>query len=514
MALPDRSITPTVAADQPERAVSVTRPRWELAALLLIAAACAAAFVFRGYYIGDSLIYATDIFELARDGLGRLGQKFNGGVSPAYFVVLRALAKLSAGAVEFSAVMNGINAAASVLLMGVLYAFFSRLSAQRWTPLFAALAVLLSPSIWLQSHFGHPGLLSVVLFIASVLALDHALCELTRDRVAPLPWIGFALCGGAALATRIDIVLCFGAYLGLVWYRRPPVRKGIVPALVVVALAAVGYVVFRRMTLGTAALPTDKVTFHVSERLHQVSLVRTVVKNLVLWSMAPGVLIFVVGILGLARLPARHRIFGLSWILPFTIFLPFYGVDVSRVVGPTVPILAFAGFEWVEPRLRRSYFLALGGVLAAAQLTCAAMYYPIVKLYPFKFWVDGRAMAEVPLGFVVADHLYRQKWSTEMMRDAREVTSPRSGNVGIIGLRLNPYAYFLRGAPDAVRTEERCGDLVLARYATPGGSFYLCDLFDNELAADPVATFRECMASRSASIHVVPFIRLDGAAGK
>ncbi len=499
--------------DFPEAGVwRVLRQRGEIIILFVLSVVTALPFVFKGFVTtGDPLRYALGLHHVLADGIGQIAQAFNGDMSPAYYLLSYGLLKLTPASMDMSAVLNTLNASVSVVLLLLLYAFFSSLTERRWVAFFACLTTLLSPSIWLLSHESHPILLALAAFVGSLIVADLIL----RNFVDGIPvrslWIWFTVLCVIAMAMRLDIVLCFGAYLGLVLCRRAFSLKLLLPGLATMCMVCLVYGCFRYAVLGYV-FPQGggTIAIHLSTRLESQHVLNSLIQNLAYWAMGTNALVFLLGACALIFVYARLRlgILMLIWTLPWCVFLPFRGMDFSRIAAPSIPIIVLVAIEFVGSIAKSRAFLALCATLLLAQLASVVLYYPLVKAYSFKTSIDGRRLAMVPIGFLPVDHYYRQRSITKDLQVAKDVTTHRGTSIGVIGDSVMAYTFYLEQANDILpKDEERCNGLVYEVYAAGSIEFFVCDLAHNSSISNPLRKFAECLAGKHATIHIIPHSR-------
>jgi hypothetical protein len=310
------------------------------------------------------------------------------------------------------------------------------------------------------------------------------------------------------MTMRLDILLCSGAYLGLAFYRRVSSLALFLRGAAAIGAVLLLYAGFRYAVLDHV-LPRGGGTFahHIATRLEPQLLWSNTLKYCVYWAMGTNAFTFLLGALGTVFLYHKTRLVLLlvTWIAPFFVFFPFTGMAFSRLAAPSIPIIALLGMEFVVSIAKQRSILALCATLVLAQVTSAALYFPLVRIYPFKFIVDGRPIGDVPIGFLPTDHHHRQRAVTEDLAVAREVTEMRGVNTGIIGFGVMPYVYYLELAQDAVaKGEETCNGLVYMRYTAPSTDFFICNLVHNSHVKDPLNTFQACLVGKNARLHIIP----------
>ncbi|MBU0517137.1 MAG: hypothetical protein KJ621_20465, partial [Proteobacteria bacterium] len=410
--------------------------------------------------------------------------------------------------------MNGLSAVFSVISVGCFFGLFYRLTREWTVALFAGLLILLAPSLWHVSHYGHPAIVAIALLAASLLALDKLLVERSRPPGSWLWGLIFLTLAFAAVALRLDIVLAFGAYYGLLLYRRKLTVGNFVRLTAAVLLMAVGIVGLRWQVFGAVfpAEAVDKMGWYL-DPLHLQGgrvLAKTLFKNLVFWAVAANIMVAGLAALGALGLLFRGQwrmvLFLLAWILPWALFLPFRAIDAHRLVAPSLPALCFMAAFFVSLYFRRRKGIALAVVLILAQVAAVVSYQGLVRHYPFKIRFDGRALASVPLGFPPVDYVYRQKYLDRMHDVAREVTATRKGTVLIIdgkGSEMFYDWYLRRQRKIAWELPIHCQGVSMVVIQTETNAFWTVNVAYEIFSRDPIHRALRCIRQAYNSWPVV-----------
>ena len=114
-----------------------------------------------------------------------------------------------------------------------------------------------------------------------------------------------------------------------------------------------------------------------------------------LWSFAVNAFVALFAVAGVIRGGIRGGlgVLLLSWTLPWCILLLFPAMDTARLRLPTIPIIVLAAVQFVMSASGKRQVPAMIAVLVFAQVVSVLAYYPLVKAYPFKNEIDGRALA-------------------------------------------------------------------------------------------------------------------------
>lgn len=472
--------------------------------LLALAVVSAWLFTYDKLATTDSVLYAMGIEQLNQHGLPILAQQFNGTMAVGYYLAVWWLQGMVDHLTDLVGLMNGLSAVFSVICVGFFFGLFYRLT-QEWTvALFGGLMVLLAPSLWHVSHYGHPAIVSIAFLAASLLAFDKLLVERSRPPGSWLWGLIFMVLAFGALALRLDIVLAFGAYYGLLLFRRRLTVGNFVRLTAAVLIMAAGIIGLRWLVFG-AVFPSEAVE-KMEWYLHPIHfqggavLVKAIVKNLVFWAVAANILVAAlaaVGAVGLLFLRQwRMVLFLLAWILPWAIFLPFRAMDTHRLVGPSLPALCLMAAVFVSLIFRRRKGIALAVVLILAQVAVVLAYQGLIRQYPFKTRFEGRALASVPLGFPLVDYVYRQKYLDRMHQVAREVTATKKGTVLIIDGKGSEmfYDWYLRRQRKILwETPIHCQDVSLVIIQTKTNAFWTLNVAYALFHQDPIDRAIRCI---------------------
>lgn len=157
---------------------------WSFWVLMAVAVITAWLFTYDKLATTDSVLYAMGIERLERQGLPILAAQFNGTLAVGYYLGVWWLKGLVEHLTDLVGLMNGLSAVFSVISVACFFGLFYRLSREWTVAVFTGLLILLAPSLWHVSHYGHPAMVAVGLFAASLLALDKLLKERSAPREA------------------------------------------------------------------------------------------------------------------------------------------------------------------------------------------------------------------------------------------------------------------------------------------------------------------------------------------
>jgi hypothetical protein len=478
--------------------------------LLIIALLTSIPCVYRGLPTGDAMQYAGGLEEMLTHGFSRIGKAFNSDLAIGYYLVIYCLMKVLGGVLELSVVMNLLSAFSSVVLQLILFTFFHRLTQSARVAFFTCMATLLAPSIWMHAHFGHPVLPAVSLFASALLVLDTITGSALTARQRIVRWTGFLLLSAAAAIIRLDIILAYGAFVGLLFFRRSFTRTNVVTIFAILTITMVLVFGAYRLVLGTLTVPGEReLLYHVENRLNSHMIISRSLKNVALFVCGMNVVTFVLALVGFARVGLRSRLWVLvlAWLLPWCVFLPFQGMDFSRIAIPAMPPLILLAIMYVDSIVRHRKTVVLAAVIIAAQLAAAVSYYPVTALYPFQEQYDGRVIAGVPLGFPPADQAVRQQMIIGQDSIAQRVAGERQSNVLIVsftGRAINEY--WLHHTRTILEdTSLTCDSVAFDRLTTPQNTFFVVDLTLNAGIHNAGPKLISSLGGTAPLVHIGPY---------
>lgn len=500
----------TYGISQKINATNYIKANKEFIALLVISCIAAFFFVFKGMTSRDSIRYLIGLQTVLEKGIVEVSSVFNGEMSFGYYLLLSFLDKLLGEFVSLSSLMNNLNAAVSVVLQGSLFLFFNSLYDNKKLSFFTCLAVLLSPSIWMLSHCGHPGLISLTFFIGSLLVYDKIIHRKTTRQRSGFLWLYFIVLSTIAVSIRLDIVLAFGAYFGLLYFKRALSKSNFLKtfgALIIVLFLLLG---LRYLVLGYLINPSGGTfAFHIASRLEPEFILRNIIKNYTVWTLSLNLFIVFLAGLGLFRLGfiSKLGVLLFSWIIPWNIFIVFRDMEIGRIIAPTIPIVSLVAVVYVISVFKKRQVLVLSFMLILTHVTAMALYHPLTKVYPFKKEVDGRVLAAFPIGSLFVDHHYRQRAITFHEHIAKLVASEIDENVMIIGGNgLLYYQLYLIQFRNVLSIKiATCNGVKLKIYTTTENEFYILDIDENWLVENPIRKAIDYMNSSQINIHIVPY---------
>jgi hypothetical protein len=507
---------------------------WSFWLLMVVATLSAYLFTYDKLATTDSVLYAEGLKQMmaaAPQGWGAVGQtladQFNGTLAVGYYLGVWWLHGLTEHLTNLVGLMNGLSAVFSVIGIGLFFWLTCRLTADAVVAFWAGLAILLAPSLWHLSHYGHPGIITIALFVASLICLDKLLVN-ARTTAARWRWgLAFWVLAFVAVAVRLDTVLAFGAFYGLLLLRRRLTVGNFIRLTLACLLMAGGLVLIRLSVFGTImpATAAQKMAWQFAP-VHVAggqALMKAVIKNVVFWAIGLNILMAGLAAIGVFGLMWQKRwrlmLFLVAWVLPWVVFLPFRAIDAHRLMAGSLPPLCLLAMIFAAGLFGRRKQIALASVLVLAQVTGVLSYQVLVRHYPFQTRIEGRYLASVPLGFPPIDYVYRQHYLDKIHDVAEQVARFERGPVLIVdakGSELFYRWYLRRRGRVRATTEYQCGPVNLAGFATPTNAFWFLNVSDPPPGSRPVDLALNCLqglydpfglsgSGDVVQVHVTPF---------
>jgi hypothetical protein len=504
---------------------------WVAAGLAALAAALATlGFVYQGFVTGDAYRYATGMLELSRLGPGHMRGVFNGEVCFGYYGLLSALRAVGGSHIPLSNLMNYLSVASAIMATSGFALLFVRLTGSRALGLGAALLTLFSFSFWYQGLYGNPGMAALAWFALALWQWDHLVERRLAWRGARIRWVAVALLYAIALSLRLDMVLGAGAFAGLLLYRRSERRRAFAGLIAVLLVAVLLALSARALTLGRIAQPSGgTLSMHLSQRLSLRALPDSLIKNTGWWLVGTGPLVAALAALAALR-GARSGLLALVllWVLPYLVFLPFQGMATSRLMMPTVPVLAVAAVQLRAGRFMlggarqsggarqadvatmpsgRMTWLFIGLVLIVNVAVAHGTGLLVGRMAAFRKAYQGFPIANEAVVFVPWDRHFRQPYVQEKDEVARRVAAVADAAVLCIALD-DPASYEYHVTclhPSARRSRTERDGIVLFRQQTETNDFWYFNPNENIGADHPLQTVLALGRAEGARVHVTPF---------
>ena len=485
----------------------------ELITLMILSSLLAYFYVFDGFVPGDSIRYALGLQRVAQGGISEITNTFNGEMSFGYYVLMASLMGIIGDSISLSALMNSVSAAVSVILQFFLFLLYDSLCQDKKQSLIACLMVMLAPGIWMLSYYGHPIIMSVTLFVSSLYLFNKIAQGGFCFKSSKYLWLLFVLLSTSALAVRTDIVLCYGSYFGVLYFRRSfsinNFSKTVGALLIVLCiLLALRYLVLGYIINPTGGRIVKQIPLRIGSELSLI--VRYIIVNASQWAVSANVLVVLFALVGFFHvgLTSKWGVLLFSWVAPWCIFLPFRVMPLGRIAVPTIPMLSLVAVLYFGSLFRKRKKFGLVLLLILTQVFAAALYYPLIKMFPFKIEVGSRVLSTFPLGFPPVDHHYRQRaiWGREKI--AKVIVKEKDQDVLIMGSgrELTVYEYYIQKFRD-INSINRVmiDDISFKRYITPENVFLIFDFNYNWQMKDPFHRIINGSKIGFGKIHLMPY---------
>lgn len=490
-----------------KRIIEIGNHNKEFMLLIVISSILVFPFVFKGFATGDSIYYANGIEATWKNGLKETCNNFNGEIAFGYYLLLYLLYSIFKHYFTLNAIMNYFSAFSSIVMVCFSFFFITSLGFNSRVALFSCITLLVSPAIWLLSHYGHPAMPSLAFFVGSLLLLLHIDVNNATKPPHATRLLLFIIFAYTALIMRLDILLSFGAYFGILYYKK---RFNIVN---VIRLFTILMVIFalvflsRSYVLGYFIDPTGGTfVFHLTHKLYKAYILQEIINNLLYWALGIGPFISVIALLGIISFGLRSSLTILlfSWVIPYFGFFPFHGMDFARLTAPTILVFSLSAVSFLEPKFASASKQTVGLVLAlmVAQIVSVGIYYPLKAILPFKLRCEDRTLTSVPLGCLITDHNYRQKLILFRENVAKHIAQDRDGNILIVDLASAAcyYVYYIRKYRDVVQITD-------TKIVTKENTFYFIIPDADILVTHPISRLLNHTSITVDKIHVPPFSR-------
>jgi len=312
-------------------------------ALLGVSLAVHSAFMLDGFGEADAARLALDAMLWHRTGrLETSLAEYRPRTSPLYIHLLKKAIDWGVAPRDLSKVMNWSNVVLGSLCLVPMYLLLRRLAAPQ-----AALATCVlysfAPAFWLANLYGMPHLPSFAFFLAALLAYAISL-EAAGARLI-LPVLLAAGCLVVACELKADVILCGGAFPGLLLFkRRLTWRNALVGAgilalsVVVVSLHARSIAPSLDSSGGSATRWSERYPFLLGA-LTEIYNVRALVGSagpIVLGAIAVAIPYAIIA--GGAH--RRLALLALLWALPPTLFWGLILGNAARhLMAPLLPLV-------------------------------------------------------------------------------------------------------------------------------------------------------------------------------
>lgn len=341
--------------------------------LFLLAVVLATRVPLIGNFEGeaDSARYVTGLrFWVIGDRANPL--IYAGSMSAGYYWLGAQLARITHSSIQnYSLLLSIVSLCATLLLTTLVYEL-SRYVVGDDSGLLCSLAFLISPAIWWIGIEAHPQALSAALTLAALYAYLRGMVMM---RSTLWSVISVALLT-AALLVKIDAVVLFPAFLGMLLYTADwnrQILRRLLLTLSMLAMASVAFLGVRAVIIGTGLHQVQTQTEESLRRSTVTLSVTYLIKQAVPIVLALGPVLFLfatVGVLLVTRKFSgeqrwRRLIWLITWCLPGWLFWLFIRGNSPRHVALLMLALLWVGISgWVTAfGYKTAAILLLGAVL-------------------------------------------------------------------------------------------------------------------------------------------------------
>lgn len=325
-----------------------------------------ALFVVEGFGESDAARLATLATEWHQTGSIH-SYSYPLRTSPLYIHSIKILLGLGIPLHNVPPLMNWLSLILASLTLIPLYLLW-RLLSRPLVSIFACLLFFVTPAFWLANIYGMAHLPSFSLFITSLLLFARGL---KRPSTSAFAWsTGAAVLVVLSVALKADIILCFGAYLGITICGNDLNKRSIVLSLLIPVVALSFVIMYTNSITSTipslgnsAGIWATSFPFTIEavmDRSNRMVPVRTV-----------GILLFAACVLSVVYCAVRRRhlkllVFCLIWACPLILFWGLkMGNSARHMMAGFCPLLfltALAAHDWIKnPRI---LWLSLAVILA------------------------------------------------------------------------------------------------------------------------------------------------------
>jgi len=468
------------------------------------------AFIHKGLLTQDSIRYAIGAIDLHREGLSGLHKVFNGGMSMGYYLGLFGLLRAGLPVERLALIMNSVNSLSSVIAVFLLYRFTLR-NWNQWVAFFSATLLVISPGFWQLGHYGHPGLPALAVFMGSLVILDRILSRRNLGEKGTVEEVIFCLLFMTAIMIRMDILMMSGVFFGLLFMHKGFDEKWTGRLFLLCLVSVIGVMGVRWCLFGRfLSMHTGTFLWHLKTKLGSETLIRSLITNTVIFALAAGPLTILAASGSFWKSLFKREyalvLLGLAWLVPFSLFLPFWGMDISRLTVPCLGGMTMLAAILIHDLFgRRRTVAAITFILLGQGI--AILGQPLIEaVYPFKVRFENKPISTVPLGFVVQDSLRKERYVRKRDSVASLVTEYRDKDVLILG-SANTMSYeFLLKKNQRVLSEQKNHKIHgLDVFQTHENSFYVYDADLHGGSLIPIEGLLRLAKEGDLHCHIPPF---------
>lgn len=289
--------------------------------------------------------------------------------SPLYLFVLKLLIDGGIALDRLAPLTNWASVVMGSLAFIPLYLLWRRLTNRRVAALGCVIYAFV-PAYWLANLYGMPHLYAFAIFVLSLWLYALAIERDGRGHAAML--VGVAVTAVTALLLKADIVLCFGAFLGVAWFTRRLTWRNVTGVVAITLVGMIAVIVSARLILPAMERATD---FAVNWRDQWPLTLQALRKpNSLVPMYAVGPILYkamlVSAIFGLLSLRNRRIVaLVLVWTLPAILMWSFRYGNSARHLMAAWAAAPFLLASVIDRRYPRRWLHGLSVLQIAALLT-------------------------------------------------------------------------------------------------------------------------------------------------
>ena len=271
--------------------------------------------------------------------------------SPLYLHSLKLLLDAGLPLPAVPALLNWLNVIMGSLMLVPLYLLWRRLT----RPSVAFLGCLLfsvTPAFWLANIYGTPHLPSFALFVTSLWLIAGWVRD-GGDKMKNGRFIGAVVLAVLAVALKADMILCFGAYLGLLLCLGALTRRNLIISLALPVVSLVMVVLYTRVI--TADIPLITASAAGWSKTFPFTLAAvTDAYNRMVPVRSVGIFLYAGAMVSLVVCLVRRRhlkvvLFTLFWALPLLLFWSLkMGNSARHMMAGFCPLMFVGAMTAVE----------------------------------------------------------------------------------------------------------------------------------------------------------------------
>ena len=264
--------------------------------------------------------------------------------SPLYVHSIKVLLDLGLPLRIMPALLNWLNVIVGSLMLIPLYLLWRNLTRPAVSFL-GCLLFSLTPAFWLANIYGMAHLPSFALFIVSLLLLSVWVEGKEHSKNVIL--LTAVLMAVLSICLKADLILCFGAYLGLVLHLRAPSKRNILIALAIPLVSLLGVVLYAKLVPVNSPMLSSSASDWAKTFPFSLDSLKDPI-NRMIPVRSTGIFLFAASLAGMVYclIRRRHRlllVFALCWALPLLLFWSLkMGNSARHMMAAFCPLMFLA----------------------------------------------------------------------------------------------------------------------------------------------------------------------------